>query len=249
MMRNSADDIRRRYADRLAQGENETFRTSLYTGSTASMEEKKKGPRFNGSFFLFQIMMSVCLFLGAGILFKNDSELSAKGQSLIKKMYHSEFQFAAAKKWYENQFGKPLALLPEKQIEPGKNATAANKNEDYAQPASGRVYESFETNGKGIMMETGKTSNVDTVKEGYVIFIGKKKDLGNTVVIQHSNGEESWYGELDSIDPDVKLYSYMESKKHLGKVTPNKDGKTGKFYFALKKGNTFVDPSKVIPFE
>lgn len=248
-MRNSADDLRRRYADRMAQGDSESFRTSLYTGNSASMGEKKKGPLFNGSIFLFQIMMSVCLFLGAGIVFKNDSELSAKGQSLIKNMYHSEFQFAAAKKWYENQFGKPLALLPEKQSAAPENAAAGNKKDTYAQPASGRVYESFQANGKGIMLETGKTSNVDTVKEGYVIFIGKKKNLGNTVVIQHSNGEESWYGELDSIDPSVKLYSYMESQKTLGKVTPNKDGKTGKFYFALKKGNTYIDPSKVIRFE
>lgn len=242
-MKNSADDIRRRYADRLAQGGGEPpFRTNIYTHSHPPNEEKKKSPRFNGSVFLFQIMVSVCLFLAAGIAFKNDGIQAEKGQAMIKKMYHSEFQFAAAKKWYEKQFGKPLALLPDKQ------GASKKVTKDFAMPASGKVYESFEKNGQGIMLETGKSSNVETVKEGYVVFIGKKDKLGNTVIIQHSNGEESWYGELDSINSSVKLYSYMEKEKKLGKVTPNEDGKTGKFYFALKKGNKFIDPSQEINF-
>ncbi|MDM5339259.1 M23 family metallopeptidase [Fictibacillus enclensis] len=249
-MRNSADEIRRRYADKIAREEQEPFKTSLYTGPSTPVQEKKKGPRFNGSFFLFQLMAGVCLFLGAGILFKNDGQQAVKGQEIVKKMYHNEFQFAAAQKWYENQFGKPLALLPDKQAAPQKELAGTEKTDNYAVPASGKVYQSFEANGKGIMVETGKSINVDTVKEGYVTFIGKKDKLGKTVIIQHSNGEESWYGHLDSIDANVKLYSYMEREKPLGKVSPSEDGKTGKFYFAIKKGNTFVDPSKVgIHFE
>ncbi|MDN4526238.1 M23 family metallopeptidase [Fictibacillus fluitans] len=249
-MRNSADEIRRRYADKITREEQDPFRTSLYTGPSTPVQGKKKSPRFNGSFFLFQLMAAVCLFLGAGILFKNDSLQAVRGQEIIKKMYHSEFQFAAAQKWYEHQFGKPLALLPDKQAEPQKELSATKKTEDYAVPASGKVYQSFEANGKGIMVETGKSTRVDTVKEGYVTFIGKKDKLGKTVILQHSNGEESWYGHLDSIDADVKLYSYMERKKPLGKVSPSEDGKTGKFYFAIKKGNAFIDPGKVgIRFE
>ncbi|MGC4375819.1 M23 family metallopeptidase [Fictibacillus sp. Mic-4] len=252
-MRNRADEIRQRYRDRIKSSsvvENHYSYPKNIHFEEDDDQEKKKHPLFHFPFFLFQILVSICLFLAVGIAFKNHNDEAIKAQRFVKKLYNEEFQFASVKKWYENQFGKPLALFPDKQKTSTSNdKTKLAKKNDFSVPVNGRVYESFQKNGKGILIETGKNSNVDTLKDGYVTFVGDKGNLGKTVIIQHSDGEESWYGMLDSVNRQIKLYSYIKSGITLGKVTPNKDGKTGTYYLAIKKGDEFIDPSKVINFE
>lgn len=75
-------------------------------------------------------------------------------------------------------------------------------------PASAKITQTFETNGEGIILETSKGSKVEAVNEGVVIFAGEKEGIGKTVVIQHANKSESWYGQLEGID--VKLYEFVK---------------------------------------
>ncbi|MFP3442258.1 M23 family metallopeptidase, partial [Pantoea sp. SIMBA_133] len=70
---------------------------------------------------------------------------------------------------------------------------------------------------------------------------------GQTVVLQHTDGSESWYGMLDSID--VSLYDFVQTKDQLGSVSNSEDGKSGTFYFAIKKNEAFIDPLQVVPIE
>ncbi|MBY6035319.1 M23 family metallopeptidase [Fictibacillus nanhaiensis] len=241
-MKNRADEIRKKYGDLSKKGSvNEK-------GPLIVRDENEKNhPLFNRHALLMQIMFSIILFLIVGIIFKNHGEQTAKAQNFIKHIYEEEFHFAAAKDWYENQFGKPLALLPKDKLQNSPNSEKVS--EVYAVPADGKVYETFTTNGKGIIIETGKNESVETAKEGYIVFAGKKEDLGFTVIIQHSDEQESWYGDLKEIDKSIKLYNYVDSGTRLGKVSENDGGKTGKFYFAIKKDKSFIDPSKVIDID
>jgi stage IV sporulation protein FA len=241
-MKNRADEIRKKYGNLPKKG------SLKEKGIVVSSEDSEKShPLFNRHALLMQIMFSIILFLIAGIIFKNNGEHTAKAQNFIKQIYEDEFQFAAAKDWYEDKFGKPLALLPKDKIQ--KDEKKEEVSEVFAIPADGKVYETFSTNGKGIWIETGKEENVETAKDGYVVFAGKKEDLGYTVIIQHSDEQESWYGDLKEIDKSIKLYNYVESGTRLGEVSENDDGKSGKFYFAIKKDKSFIDPSKVIDIE
>ncbi|MFC0188019.1 peptidoglycan DD-metalloendopeptidase family protein [Fictibacillus aquaticus] len=242
-MRNRADEIRKRHEARMKAGggNNKPDRAPVIAGGGH--------PLFKGHLFLMQVMGAVCLFLLAGILFKHDSAAALKGQSYIKEAFSEEFQFAAVKGWYEKQFGKPLALLPGGLEEnSGKKETASQK--PYAIPAAGgKVYQSFNKNGEGVVVSTGERQTVETANEGYVIYAGKKDKTGYTVIIQHENEEESWYGMLEEIDDSIKLYDYIKQGTVLGRVSQSEDEKSGRFYFALKKGDEFIDPSKVIPFD
>jgi stage IV sporulation protein FA len=205
-------------------------------------------PLFKGHLFLMQAMGAVCLFLLAGILFKHDSAAAIKGQAFIKEAFREEFQFAAVKGWYEEQFGKPLALLPGGIEE--NSGKKASSQKPYAVPAAGgKVFQSFKKNGEGVVISTGERQMVETANEGYVIYAGKKDKTGFTVIIQHENEEESWYGMLEEIDDSIKLYDYIKRGTVLGRVSQREDEKSGKFYFALKKGDEFIDPSKVITFD
>jgi stage IV sporulation protein FA len=263
-MSNRADEIRKRIAMRKKERQQfSSYRppNKNYGSSYFAKDEEKHGigpfdsyeagangsashPLFNKEWFMFKVLGAACLLLVVAIMFKEGSARFENARQYVTKTMESEFQFAAVTTWYEDQFGKPLALLP----------TSLKKNEQvettegYAVPASGRILENFEKNGQGVMVETGTNSAVASINEGTIEFIGQKDEIeGITVVVQHSDGSESWYGNLEGID--VQLYDFVEQKSKIGTVTENENGVNGTFYFALKKGDTFIDPIQVIPFE
>lgn len=199
---------------------------------------------------VLRVMVAAALFLGVGILFKNPTPAFDGARAFIKDTFHHEFQFALVSDWYKKQFGEPLALFP-KSNGSKEEMKAGQANPGYAMPVSGTattVTKTFTDTGKGIMVETGSSKAVvEAVKQGFVTSVGEKPGLGKTVVIQLPDGSEAWYGKLAKVD--VKLYDTVEAKDKVGTVTAAKDGKSGTFFFALKKGDSFVNPLKVIHFE
>ncbi|WP_309144650.1 M23 family metallopeptidase [Bacillus sp. EB600] len=262
-MRSRSDDIRRRIAKRrkdkerignspkperlfaLPSEDEPPGFNELITYEGGGPEEEIH-PLFRKEVFLFKILASACLFLVIAILFRNQTATLDSARNVVKKTMETEFQFATVSNWYEDKFGKPLALLPFTDKKTNKNLAA---NQQYAVPASGRILENFQKNGQGIMIETGKGTKVEAMNEGMVRFAGVKEGLGKTVIIQHSDQTESWYGNLESIQ--VNLYEYIDKGKEVGTVSGSAgvDKSKGEFYFAIKKGDHFIDPIQVIQFE
>ncbi|RIW37689.1 M23 family peptidase [Bacillus salacetis] len=258
-MGNRADEIRKRIARRKRMSNN-TSSSSLSRNMLLPADEERYGgerfssyeggpsegghPLFSKEFFILKILGASVLVLCMAILFQNQVPGFDKARSFAEKTMTSEFQFAAVSTWYEDQFGKPLALLPK-----GNDAGEAGKTEtaEYALPASGKVVENFKSNGQGIMVQTGKGAKVEAMKGGLVIFAGKKDELGQTVIIQHDDKSESWYGSLNTIE--VTQYEKVVAGDSVGTVTDEEDTATGEFYFAIKKEDTFIDPIQVITFE
>lgn len=263
MVRSRSDDIRRRIAKRRkekerisnnsrperllalpSEDEQNIFNPIIsYEGRSP---EEEIHPLFRKEVFLFKILASAVLFLVVAILFRNHNATLDSARNVVKQTMETEFQFAAVSNWYEEKFGKPLALLP---FTPSQQATNVSSKPQYAVPASGRILENFQKNGQGIMVETSKGTKVEAMNGGIVQFAGVKEDLGKTVIIQHSDQTESWYGNLESIN--VKLYEYIDKGKEVGTVSPSTDKakSKGEFYFAIKKGDHFIDPIQVIRFE
>ncbi|QHA92755.1 M23 family metallopeptidase [Bacillus sp. N1-1] len=247
-MRKDLDDVRKRLHSRKKQrqpmrGEPRSRQSHDHMPTFTNQNvEMKIHPLFNKQSFLMRAMIAACLFLGAGILFKAESDRLVPAQDYVNDMMAEEFQFASVKEWYEGNFGNPVALFP---TSPETNSNS--ESPVYALPASGKVLENFETTGKGIMVETVLSSGVEAIDAGVVTYAGDKEGIGQTVVLQHTDGSESWYGMLDSID--VSLYDFVQTKDQLGSVSNSEDGKTGTFYFAIKKNEAFIDPLQVVPIE
>jgi stage IV sporulation protein FA len=220
----------------------ERYGQPVVTYDRYSLEESSH-PLFPKETFIFKTLLSACLVLVTAILFKNPADSLEPARQFVKNTMEQEFQFAAVSKWYEKQFGEPLAFLAPK---PESETKTAGKQ--YAVPASGRVLESFQKNGQGVMIETTSNAKVEAMNEGIVTFAGTKEKLGKTVIIQHADGSESWYGNLGTIS--VKLYDFVETGKPIGTAMASTDDQTkGVFYFAIKKGDHFIDPIQVISFE
>jgi stage IV sporulation protein FA len=261
MVRSRSDDIRRRIAKRRKEKERTSNHLRPERLLTLPSEDEQNvfnpiisyegrdpeeeiHPLFRKEVFLFKILASAVLFLSVAILFRNHSETFGSARNVVKQTMETEFQFAAVSNWYEDKFGKPLALLP---FTSGQQTTNVSSKPQYAVPASGRILENFQKNGQGIMVETSKGTKVEAMNEGIVQFAGVKEGLGKTVIIQHSDQTESWYGNLESIN--VKLYEYIDKGKEVGTASTDKAKAKGEFYFAIKKGDHFIDPIQVIRFE
>jgi stage IV sporulation protein FA len=248
-----ADDIRKRMAKR--KKEKERAERALPNAEELYGYEKLPSydsgpgdsihPLFKKEIFLFKILASACLVLIVAIVFRSETERAEPVKQFVVKTMETEFQFAAVSDWYEKQFGKPLALLPVKTEEPAQENT--NNGTQYALPASGRILEDFGDNGQKITIETGKDALVEAMNEGLVTFVGTKDGFGKTIIIQHGDKSETWYGNLS--DFEVNVYEYIDAGAKVGKATAVPDGEKGTFYFAIKKGDDFVDPIGVIKFE
>lgn len=194
---------------------------------------------------IFQILASICLFLIVGIIFKTGASQFEGARQFVQNSYQQEFQFETVAHWYEDQFGKPLALLPTTNNLALDNFEDQEMNFVYAVPAVGRVTKSFDQDGKGVIVETTSNSSVEAAKGGMVRFVAEEEKLGKTVIIAHYDGGESWYAMLDKVE--VNLYDHVEAGNKIGTVSL-KDEK-GSYYFALKEGETFINPIDVISFE
>lgn len=203
-------------------------------------------PLFKKEVFLFKVLASACLVLIVAIIYRSPSEKAVSVQQYVNHTMEQEFQFAAVSDWYEDQFGKPLALLPAKNTDEGSENEVASGSQ-YALPASGKILEDFGDNGQRIMIEIAKGAGVEAMNEGLVHFVGMKEGFGKTVIVQHGDKSETWYGNLDKID--VNLYEYISKGAKVGTAMDSEDGLKGSFYFAIKKGDDFVDPVQVIKFE
>ncbi|MFZ3588321.1 peptidoglycan DD-metalloendopeptidase family protein [Bacillus sp. DJP31] len=201
-------------------------------------------PLFKKEWLMFKILGAACLLLVVAIMYKDGSARLEPAREFVTKTMENDFQFAAVTTWYEGQFGKPLALLPV-----SLQKETAETSKQYAVPASGmKILENFEKNGQGIMVETASNSAVEAINGGYVNSIGQEDGIGGiTVKVQHSDGTESWYGNLG--DTEVLLYQFIEKGTEIGKSSQASDGVNGTFYFAIKKDDSFIDPIQVINIE
>ncbi|WP_085991786.1 M23 family metallopeptidase [Oceanobacillus senegalensis] len=180
-------------------------------------------------------MLSVMLFLGIALMEQSDSQVLETPKAWTSHALTEEFPFAQVNEWYRETFGSPLGFSPEY---PQTNGLS----ESLVLPVSGSITESFHTNGKGIMITPGETTEVSALREGIVIFAGNDQETNKTVVVQHSNGTTSSYGHLSDID--VHLYQFVANNQPLGTFKPSVDNEM--VYFAIEKDNKFIDPVQVI---
>ncbi|KMK74706.1 M23 family metallopeptidase [Alkalihalobacillus pseudalcaliphilus] len=220
----------------------------FYNAPLYSKENKPKqdGVIHDKSFLLLRIMISACLFLLVAITYHGSFQALDKAKPWVTYAYEEELQFASIANWYENQFGRPLALLPTKENEPDEGELSL-EGLDYAIPASGGVIaEDFSENGHGVLVETGLEAEVKAVKGGFVESVGEDEQYGKRVIVQHYDQTKTIYGMLDSIE--VNVYDHIQVGHPIGMVSKTVDEK-GQFYFAIQKGDYYIDPSDVISFD
>lgn len=199
--------------------------------------------------FVIQCLVSALLFSAVyWINLNKNAHLQPIRESIVTAMTH-EFQFAAVSGWYEKNLGAPVSFLPgffssNKGNQAASGSSSKNKSSAFAEPVIGQVQNRFNSRTNGITVATSPNSAVEAAKDGLVVFVGQKSKIGRTVIIQHQNSDESWYGKLNNVN--VKVYEFVKQGQKIGTTGGSKQGM---FYFALKKGQKFIDPIQVMSFD
>ena len=99
------------------------------------------------------------------------------------------------------------------------------------------TYKSKEEYNGGLKLEVSKNYSVPAQDSGIIVFIGKKENFGNTIIVQQVDGIDVWYGNIDNTN--YKLYDYVKKKDILG--TSN-----NYLYLLYKKDGKIINYEKYI---
>ena len=80
--------------------------------------------------------------------------------------------------------------------------------------SEGLVYSSKEKYLNGVSLNVGKSYNMYSLCGGIVVYIGEKDGLGETVIIQGTDGVDYWYSNIENLS--VNLYDYIEKDTLIG---------------------------------
>lgn len=144
-----------------------------------------------------------------------------KGSSKFKKqfytyVYDTNFSFTKISNWYNKYFGKIIKM-------PVLDQPVFNEKFNYSKS---------EPYLDGVNLYVDSNYFVPIQESGLVVFVGKKDNYGDVVIIQQVNGIDMWYGNMKQID--VKLYDYVEKGKLLGEVDNN-------LYLVFKKNGEILN--------
>lgn len=205
-----------------------------YFSENYSTEKPVRGKVISG--YILKGMLSIILFFSVAILHESNAEVLLKPKEWTSNALSEEFPFAKVHSWYRETFGSPLAFSP------GKVETISKANNQLALPVSGSITETFQSNGKGIMITPGEAAEVSAIQDGVIIFAGNDRNTQKTVIVQHADGTTSTYGYLSNID--VHLYQYVSHNQKVGEFMPSVNNET--VYFSIEHNNKYIDPVQVI---
>ncbi|SEN34471.1 M23 family metallopeptidase [Lihuaxuella thermophila] len=192
---------------------------------------------------MFQVTAAAILLVFTFILFHSDSPALEPAEQFATEVMTRDFNFAGLSDWYKQYVGGNPAILPAflKNDEPGNQQTLPQ----WRVPVKGKIILPFDEKRKGLVIRTAARAEVVAAAEGWVTFAGHKEGLGNTVIIRHAGGRETWYGWLQNLH--VKERDWVKSGERIGEVGETKGQSL--IYVAMKKDNQFVNPAGVIPLE
>ncbi|MFX3615943.1 MAG: peptidoglycan DD-metalloendopeptidase family protein [Sporolactobacillus sp.] len=252
------DDYKRRHSERkrrtlrtihppMPQGTKYPMNPYTRYESGKNEQDSPVAPKSPFRRFVLQICLSAALvFAVYEVSATNQASLKPIRQS-VKTAMTQEFQFTAVSSWYEKNLGNPISFLPGTSGTTkggGISGNGSARKRQFAEPVTGEVTAPYSNKSQGVTVKTTAHETVKAVQDGLVIFVGEKKKTGQTIIIQHKDHDESWYGELDTAG--VKVYQEVKKGQKIGTTS---GGKKGVFYFALKKGEKFIDPIQVMSFD
>jgi stage IV sporulation protein FA len=184
--------------------------------------------------FLIQMVAAAMLFLVTLIGMRYPV-----AEEWITTAWNQKIPYEKLSAYYQEIVGSRPTLLPvfsgKKKEEPVEKWTA---------PVKGKVVLSFNEQRKGVVIQTAANVKVTAARTGVVTFVGNKTGIGQTVIIQHKDGKQTWYGFLGKIP--LKVNEEVKQGQLIGQVTSRSNQYF--VYIGLQESNQFIDPTGIIPF-
>ena len=95
----------------------------------------------------------------------------------------------------------------------------------------------------GVELSAEKNENIVSANDGTVSEVAKNEEYGSYIVISHNEEIKTLYGQLNEIIINVG------DKVEKGQAIARANTETNSFYFELKRGETYLDPTQFISFK
>lgn len=196
-----------------------------------------------------RIMLSGVLFALVWGMFQVEHPLANKGKQVITGVLTESFDTGALSAWYEDTFGGVPSFLPawgSSKHQDAEKVSAVSRH--YFPPVQGKLIAAFTPVQGGVLIEAETGTPVSALDTGLVAFAGMKENTGFTVILRHSSGMESVYGQLEQ--GKVRVGDWIKGGETVGTVArPPQGQSTGTLYFAVSKDGNPVDPTDVVTFD
>ena len=157
--------------------------------------------------FTSRTLIVLIIFMFLAILIKSNTKYK---DIIYNNIYENNLSFTSIKNFYQKHLGG-ISFI---------DKILDNKLE---YKSSSKFYD-------GVSLEVGNNYLVPVLETGIVVYIGKKENYGNTIIIQGMDGIEISYSDIETTS--IKLYDYIEQGELLGEIKGNslhlvysKDGK------------------------
>ncbi|MBA4496159.1 peptidoglycan DD-metalloendopeptidase family protein [Paenactinomyces guangxiensis] len=205
--------------------------------------QKDSAKRKREKRMMFQLIISAVLLVFTFLILQSSSPSVKPAEQFVTEVMTRDFNFAGLSDWYKQYVGKTPGVLPAFFAENEGNSPLPSST--WKVPVKGEIVLPFDEQRKGVVIRTAPRAKVKAATEGWVTFAGYKEGLGNTVILQHANGRETWYGRLENLK--VREKDWVKSGQLIGEAGQTKGQSL--VYIALKEGKQFVNPASVIQFE
>ena len=172
--------------------------------------------------FISKFLVSIIILLVGLITIKKDNNM----KKIIKEnVYEKNIPFIKIKQKYEKYFGNLLSM------EKITNKTTPVLSEKIN-------YIKEEKYDQGVKLEVPDNYSIPNLESGVIIYIGEKEKLGNTIIIEQTDGVDTMYANIKTTDKQI--YDYVEKGEILGIVNDNK------LYLSFQQDGKYLDYKKYI---
>lgn len=169
--------------------------------------------------FISKALIAIIITLIMLILMKSNENFKS---NFYKYVYDTNFSFTKITNLYNKYFDNIISLPKDKsKLVFNEKLTYEEKNKYY----------------DGVKLTVSENYMVPIQESGLVVYIGKKENYGNVVIIQQINGIDMWYGNISHVD--IKLYDYVEKGTLLGECEKN-------LYILYKQNGEILDYEKYL---
>ena len=168
--------------------------------------------------FIIKVLICINLFLILGIVSKS----SIKYKEVINsKLYKENLSFVKFEKIYNKYLGDifPIELVNNEKISAVFNEKLSyNMSEKYKD---------------GVKLDVVENYLVPSQDNGIIVYIGKKDDYGNVIILENDDNINVWYGNICNYN--VKLYDRVNKGDIIGEVCNNE------LYLVYKRNGQVLD--------
>src|SRR5690625_4760676 len=246
-MNHKLDEIRKNIAKRKINRGIKPQQRSYSYGSILDDEERfgyPSDPKTEGKLDLSRtslfpkFLISLFIFFITFFIYNSQFALFTQMKPHAQQILTEDLPFATVQAWYEERFSSPLVLL-------GRDARSVDNDVNQSSiPVSGLDEAQIKDYQDGVHIEVLEAKNVYPMTRGTVLFAGRKQDTGNTIIIQHEDGQKSVYGHLSTID--VFHYQFVRPNQIIATVEPDEVTGFTNMYFAIQDNDKFINPMNFI---